>query len=290
MGKEYISDWAKKINWEKRVKAVCKPCWEIKYCPYGPLVEQFPIKEKNDERTCKIFGHDCPVFYVAEPFTETKELRRITRSIPRTIQFKVLKRENQICSICGNPVPVERIEFDHIIPWSKGGPTEEYNIRLLCTNCNKKKGNRFEQEFLVSSGNDHYTQPHEIGIVDFVLMTVAFGHDFLSETNKYPEAKDFADRLNDGELTIAEQSAAQMYIDITDFFNHAKPKDLKVNEFEFLKFRWGYKDWDIHYLAESCKEFNISIEEGIDLDRYIMTLLGFRVKNDRITLKKWRKF
>jgi hypothetical protein len=21
----------------------CKPCWELKYCPYGPLVEQFPL-------------------------------------------------------------------------------------------------------------------------------------------------------------------------------------------------------------------------------------------------------
>lgn len=22
--------------------SVCKPCWELKYCPYGPLVEYFP--------------------------------------------------------------------------------------------------------------------------------------------------------------------------------------------------------------------------------------------------------
>ena len=34
-----IEEWGKKINWEKRVKAICKPCWELKYCPYGPLVE-----------------------------------------------------------------------------------------------------------------------------------------------------------------------------------------------------------------------------------------------------------
>src|SRR5688572_27117364 len=24
--------------------SVCKPCWELKYCPYGPLVEQFPLR------------------------------------------------------------------------------------------------------------------------------------------------------------------------------------------------------------------------------------------------------
>jgi hypothetical protein len=85
--KGIISEWGNKINWDARVKAVCKPCWELKYCPYGPLVEDFPLKVENDDQSCRIFGHDCPVFYVAEPLTETKELRRISRSIPRTIQF-----------------------------------------------------------------------------------------------------------------------------------------------------------------------------------------------------------
>ncbi|MBI2559118.1 HNH endonuclease [Candidatus Woesearchaeota archaeon] len=32
-----------KKEWEKITKHVCKPCWELKYCPYGPLVEQFPL-------------------------------------------------------------------------------------------------------------------------------------------------------------------------------------------------------------------------------------------------------
>ncbi len=30
-------------DWKSRTKAICKPCWELKYCPYGPLVEDFPI-------------------------------------------------------------------------------------------------------------------------------------------------------------------------------------------------------------------------------------------------------
>ena len=30
-------------EWARRTKNVCKPCWELKYCPYGPLVEQFPL-------------------------------------------------------------------------------------------------------------------------------------------------------------------------------------------------------------------------------------------------------
>ena len=45
--KNIIADWGEKINWENRVKAVCKPCWEIKYCPYVPLVEEFPLKMES---------------------------------------------------------------------------------------------------------------------------------------------------------------------------------------------------------------------------------------------------
>ena len=30
-------------DWRERLRRVCKPCWELKYCPYGPLVEQSPL-------------------------------------------------------------------------------------------------------------------------------------------------------------------------------------------------------------------------------------------------------
>lgn len=30
-------------DWKARTARVCKPCWELKYCPYGPLVEQSPV-------------------------------------------------------------------------------------------------------------------------------------------------------------------------------------------------------------------------------------------------------
>jgi len=27
------------------IKQICKPCWELKYCPYGPLVENYPLPD-----------------------------------------------------------------------------------------------------------------------------------------------------------------------------------------------------------------------------------------------------
>lgn len=100
-----------------------KPCGILSWCPYGPLVEDFPLHPEaeayaiehgkyvrwdptphgqrpdgtpypgrwvecgpHDEdaqpdlnfatgkiyepKSCAIFGHDCPVFYVAEPFSD----------------------------------------------------------------------------------------------------------------------------------------------------------------------------------------------------------------------------
>ena len=66
--KSVFTEWFGKIDAKRRVKAVCKPCWEIKYCPYGPLIEQFPLPDNDkDPRRCRIFGHICPVYFVAEP-------------------------------------------------------------------------------------------------------------------------------------------------------------------------------------------------------------------------------
>ena len=30
-------------KWKAVATRVCKPCWELKYCPYGPFVEKSPL-------------------------------------------------------------------------------------------------------------------------------------------------------------------------------------------------------------------------------------------------------
>ena len=88
-----------------------KPCHVLGFCPYGPLVEDFPLHEQakqyardhnmwvklipgkgwtkcdkddpeatedlnhavnlcDDPYSCEVFGHDCPVYYVAEDFVD----------------------------------------------------------------------------------------------------------------------------------------------------------------------------------------------------------------------------
>jgi 5-methylcytosine-specific restriction endonuclease McrA len=53
--------------------------------------------------------------------------------------LQVVRRDNHVCQVCHQYVPDTDLEFDHIIPYSKGGPTTVGNIRLLCQSCNRKK-------------------------------------------------------------------------------------------------------------------------------------------------------
>lgn len=182
-------------EWRRRARSICKPCWELKYCPYGPLVEEFPLPPitRSDfeehstylraclssgklangakleperrrlfeamlksrapedfpeqlpnvlaEVSCRVFGHICPVFFVAEPLTETKDRRSTGRTIPRDVMLKVVRRDGQICQRCNEPVRDDEVEFDHLIPFSKGGISSPENLRLVHKRCNRRRGN-----------------------------------------------------------------------------------------------------------------------------------------------------
>jgi len=64
--------------------------------------------------------------------------------------LKVVRRDNHVCQLCHAYVPDNEVEFDHIIPFSRGGPTTVENIRLLCVACNRKKSNSLA-EILIDS-------------------------------------------------------------------------------------------------------------------------------------------
>jgi HNH endonuclease len=256
-----------------------QPCWELKYCPYGPLVEEFPLKLKPDERSCRIFGHDCPVFQVAEPFTETRQLRNISRSIPRVVQFRVLKRENQICAECGNSVMDADVEFDHIIPWSKGGSSDESNIRLLCNGCNRRRGTAFEKQFLVESVREHLVEPSGIEIVEWHLMIARFGWEFNRSEDRLPAAGDYASEFVRGEISTAEQFAAQQFADIVAFFSAKRPTDVTARIFKALKLRWGASDGRVHRILEVTRKMCIAGADLVHAERDFVRRLGFSVKD-----------
>ena len=60
------------------------------------------------EASCRVFGHLCPVFFVAEPLTETKDLRSHSRTISRDVMLKVVRRDGQTCQRCHERVREDR--------------------------------------------------------------------------------------------------------------------------------------------------------------------------------------
>jgi hypothetical protein len=70
---------------------------------------------------------------------KTINIEERNRRIPQDIKDKVWNRDGGKCSNCGSR---ENLEFDHIIPFSKGGANTYRNIELLCEECNRVKSNK----------------------------------------------------------------------------------------------------------------------------------------------------
>ena len=70
---------------------------------------------------------------------EEQESRRhiYRKSLPNSVKLLVWERDRGRCVKCGRD---EDLEYDHIIPVSKGGSNTEKNIQLLCVACNRSKG------------------------------------------------------------------------------------------------------------------------------------------------------
>jgi HNH endonuclease len=65
--------------------------------------------------------------------------QRPSRHITNDVMAAVMRRDMGRCRSCGSGTD---IQFDHIYPWSAGGPSTVDNIQLLCGTCNRRKSNK----------------------------------------------------------------------------------------------------------------------------------------------------
>lgn len=267
--------WKKRSN-DTYINAICKPCWELKYCPYGVLVEDFELRDEiDDPYRCRVFGHLCPVFKVAEPLTETKELRNISRQISMVTQRRVMRRDNYICQICHKPIPDDKINFDHIIPWSKGGSSDESNIRLLCENCNKARGNNFEEQYLVAHTHELYYDPSSISpemVTDLLQLFLVAIELNARLGGEWREVFCNVIQTDDPETDQFMYSLISQLWDIfysEKFFIPVKKKEA------LLRYRWGMKDGIIHSIFDTCQRFKASTLYYVELEDLLLRQIGF---------------
>ena len=103
--------------------------------------------KKKLEKAKKILGikarerfgfPDIPEEQEESTLTDEREQTKGRReTIPDDVKMYVWNRDGGKCVKCGSQ---EKLEFDHIIPLSKGGSNTARNVQLLCETCNRSKG------------------------------------------------------------------------------------------------------------------------------------------------------
>lgn len=90
----------------------------------GRIVFKFKLQAENNQT---INVHDDP----------SENGLEHTRIIPSVVKIEVWKRDRGRCTNCGNNT---NLQFDHIIPYARGGTSlSTKNIQLLCMSCNLTK-------------------------------------------------------------------------------------------------------------------------------------------------------
>lgn len=75
----------------------------------------------------------------ASSMPAAKAVKPRREAIPRVVQREVWQRDGGECVECKTK---EKLCFDHILPFSRGGGNTVRNIQILCEGCNLAKGNR----------------------------------------------------------------------------------------------------------------------------------------------------
>ena len=96
------------------------------------IKDKIELAEHNDILYHKYWVSDRKKIQEFEQNKSSKKSRHITQKV----KDKVWNRDGGKCVECGSN---ENLEFDHIIPHSKGGANTYRNIQLLCEPCNRSK-------------------------------------------------------------------------------------------------------------------------------------------------------
>lgn len=71
---------------------------------------------------------------------------RMPRNSVKFNRRNIFLRDENCCQYCGRRYGTHRLSLDHVMPKSRGGPTNWENIVCCCLDCNVKKGGRTPHE------------------------------------------------------------------------------------------------------------------------------------------------
>jgi len=90
-------------TWKEASSRVCKPCWDLKYCPYGPLVEDSPLLPPTKAMSLDWYEHlkrtlETGQLPGGEPLDETRR-RYLEKSVAEfNLEITPAKSAGRLCS------------------------------------------------------------------------------------------------------------------------------------------------------------------------------------------------
>jgi len=92
------------------------------------------------------------------------------------MRLRVLEAGGRRCALCGATHKERMLDVDHILPHSKGGPSTFENLQVLCSKCNRAKGNRSDRDYRAA-------EPDAPGYADCALCALPTLTDFPAEND-----------------------------------------------------------------------------------------------------------
>ena len=119
---------------------------EMKGLAWGPLFDQYRAEGESDPQgmeshVAKLMLDD-EITNKRGIYTyvfDKKEKHLNLRTFSEAQKREAYERQGGICSICGKEFEFEKMQGDHIVPWSKNGKTSSENCQMLCAEDNNRK-------------------------------------------------------------------------------------------------------------------------------------------------------
>lgn len=91
-------------------------------------------------------GGDGDVFVVRVPAVVRLLGGSVRKKAVKFSRINVMTRDKFRCQYCGDRKPMSQLNYDHVIPRSRGGRTVWENIVTACYDCNSRKANKTLEE------------------------------------------------------------------------------------------------------------------------------------------------
>ena len=105
------------------------------------------ITDKDNDDNLHLYGSKIDLIFRKDiPDRTDLAKKKLSPVIRKELKKDLYGQQTGNCKGCEQHFIIQVMEIDHIIPKSKGGSDQEDNLQLLCSYCNRVKGNRSMEE------------------------------------------------------------------------------------------------------------------------------------------------